>query len=379
MNDMEALDRLIAMEVTRASAPPRPVDDAAVFAAITVTQFPRWRFQSMFSAAKFAAAGALVALFGGFLLAGALPPSPDRAAVPAALATGEPASSADPSPSAPSDSTTDVVEPLREVYEATARLIVDPGPDPSVQDIALAERALVRYAATVASRGVVDGVIAQLGLDESPETLLDRISTSTDEYTLELAISARDEDPEAARLLAMTLGDEMRARVRELLITDEVKAADAAIAANRQSIRRLQSRLDALSRKNNKTKQDRSEIIALAGQISALQRDIQFYQPSSRAFVRNRLDWFERPITPRSPVEPGARQEAVIPTIDVVVAARRIEQGTIIESEMLSVRSIPTDLTNEMALTDRASAVGRVAAIDILPFQPISPNMLVAD
>ena len=45
-------------------------------------------------------------------------------------------------------------------------------------------------------------------------------------------------------------------------------------------------------------------MIALAGQINALQRDIQFYQPSSRAFVRNRLDWLERPTTPQSPVEP---------------------------------------------------------------------------
>jgi flagella basal body P-ring formation protein FlgA len=177
----------------------------------------------------------------------------------------------------------------------------------------------------------------------------------------------------------MTLGDEMRDRVRELLITPEVKAADAAIAANRQSIRRLQSRLDQLSRKNKKTRVDRSEIIALAGQISALQRDIQFYQPSSRAFVRNRLDWWERPTAPQSPVEPGARQEAVIPTRDVVIAARSIEQGTSIESEMLTLRTIPMDATNEMALTDRASTVGKVAAIDILANQMISPNMLVAE
>ena len=43
----------------------------------------------------------------------------------------------------------------------------------------------------------------------------------------------------------------------------------------------------------------------------------------------------------------------------------------------LAVRSVPVDLTNEMALRDPAEALGKVAAIDILPFQMITPNLLV--
>jgi hypothetical protein len=70
MTDMDALDRLIAKEVLRASPPPRPVDDAAIFTVIITTQSPKWRFQSMFSATKFVIAGAIVALFGGYLLSG---------------------------------------------------------------------------------------------------------------------------------------------------------------------------------------------------------------------------------------------------------------------------------------------------------------------
>ena len=190
------------------------------------------------------------------------------------------------------------------VYEATARLLVNPGPDPDLQSLSLAQSVAVRYADQTLSRSVAEAVIEELGLTESPESLTDRISTSTDEQTLELTIDARDGTPEAARLLALALGDEMRQRVRDLVTTDEVKAADTAIAANQQSIRTLQNRLNQLTRKPNKTDVDRSEIIALAGQISVLQRDIQSYQPSSRAFVRNRLDWVERPTAPQSPVEP---------------------------------------------------------------------------
>jgi hypothetical protein len=45
------------------------VNDAAIYDAITATQSPKWRFPSMFSAAKLVTAGVIVALFGGFLLA----------------------------------------------------------------------------------------------------------------------------------------------------------------------------------------------------------------------------------------------------------------------------------------------------------------------
>jgi flagella basal body P-ring formation protein FlgA len=71
--------------------------------------------------------------------------------------------------------------------------------------------------------------------------------------------------------------------------------------------------------------------------------------------------------------------EAVFPTRDVVVAAQGIEQGASIENEMLTQRSVPVDETTEMALTDIGSALGKVAAIDILTNQMISPNMLVAE
>jgi hypothetical protein len=65
------------------------------------------------------------------------------------------------------------------------------------------------------------------------------------------------------------------------------------------------------------------------------------------------------------------------PTRDVVLATEAIDQGASIEPEMLTVRAVPLDDTNSMALSDPASALGKVAAIDILPFQMITPNLLV--
>ena len=68
--------------------------------------------------------------------------------------------------------------------------------------------------------------------------------------------------------------------------------------------------------------------------------------------------------------------EMVIPTWDVVVATRTIEQGADIDADMVTVRSVPVDATSEMAFSDPTRVLGEVAAIDILPNQIILPNML---
>lgn len=91
MNEREldlALDRL-GVEHVRRTAPSALRDRVHVVPLETKPQswllrFPMWRFQPMFSATKFVVAGAIVALFGGFLLSGVLTqPSEER--IPAAV------------------------------------------------------------------------------------------------------------------------------------------------------------------------------------------------------------------------------------------------------------------------------------------------------
>jgi hypothetical protein len=80
MDDMNAFERQVARDAARDVGPVRPVDDLAIFNAITTTQSPKWRFQSMFGATKFVVAGVIVALFGGFLLSGVLTQPSDESA-----------------------------------------------------------------------------------------------------------------------------------------------------------------------------------------------------------------------------------------------------------------------------------------------------------
>jgi len=69
---------------------------------------------------------------------------------------------------------------------------------------------------------------------------------------------------------------------------------------------------------------------------------------------------------------------AVFPTRDIVIAANQITAREPIDALDLTVRAVPIDDTNATAYTDRNQVVNEIAAIDILPFQPITPNMLAS-
>ena len=85
MVDMNALERQLSDESLRIVGPARPVDDLAVFDVVTAADRQGgWGF-TMLSAVKFVAAGLVVALFGGFLLASVLTAPQEDEVLPAAV------------------------------------------------------------------------------------------------------------------------------------------------------------------------------------------------------------------------------------------------------------------------------------------------------
>ena len=83
MDDMTTFEHRLANDLNQMAGPGRHIDAMAMVRAVS-TQSPTRRFQSMFSATKFVVAGAIVALFGGFLLSGVLTQQPIEEAAPAA-------------------------------------------------------------------------------------------------------------------------------------------------------------------------------------------------------------------------------------------------------------------------------------------------------
>jgi Flp pilus assembly protein CpaB len=69
---------------------------------------------------------------------------------------------------------------------------------------------------------------------------------------------------------------------------------------------------------------------------------------------------------------------ATIPTHDIVVAAQLIDARDTIEPGMVTLLTVPRDASNETAFKDVTEVTAKVAAISILPNQPITPNMLAS-
>ena len=85
MTDMTAFERRVADGMLHRAGPVRPVDDLAIYESVTAaSRSQRWGF-TMFSALKFVVASVIVALFGGFLLAGVLTTPQGDEMAPAAV------------------------------------------------------------------------------------------------------------------------------------------------------------------------------------------------------------------------------------------------------------------------------------------------------
>ena len=97
MNDMNDFEQQLAGGLGQLAGPRRSVDATAIARDVIAAQSPQWRFGSMFSATKVPVAGAVLALFGGFLLSGVLTQQPSDDRLPAVGASASATTQAEPS------------------------------------------------------------------------------------------------------------------------------------------------------------------------------------------------------------------------------------------------------------------------------------------
>lgn len=126
MDDRKTFEHEIAAVIQRAVGPPRPIDAMRVARAAAAAPSPRWTLRSVLGATRLVAAGAVVALFGGILLAGALTMQSDDDPAPIVGASA----SAGPTAEARSDGAQ-----TAEGLDATTRSDILPGVDLVVEAI----------------------------------------------------------------------------------------------------------------------------------------------------------------------------------------------------------------------------------------------------
>ncbi len=137
MNDLDAALRATYQVRSHTPEPPDLLDEVLAIPDLDIPQQQRWlspttgRLQSMFSATKLVAAGAIVALFGGFLLSGVLTqPSEDRPPVVGASASAT-------TQAEPTEATTSEPEPTQEVEAEDSTTTPDllPGVDLVTEEV----------------------------------------------------------------------------------------------------------------------------------------------------------------------------------------------------------------------------------------------------
>ncbi len=208
------------------------------------------------------------------------------------------------------------------VYEATARLMVSPGAAPSGDDLNLAESAAVRYAGQAVSRGVAEAVIAELGLPENAKSLLARTSTAVTEDSFAAGHQRSRRGPGSRPPDCTDL--RQRDGAARQVHTPHPRGEDGRPSHRGQQAADQES-LEPLRLTPAEAEQDgagpRAPSSTCPVQISALELNNQALQPSSSAFVRNRLDWVEQPTDARIT---GGTASAVL---DAACARRRRHAG----------------------------------------------------
>lgn len=116
-------------------------------------------------------------------------------------------------------------------YQSTTRIVVltkQEGNSLTNADLQASSLLTKDYAELIQSRTVLESVIAQMGLDESYESMQGKVAVSMLSDTRMLAISVTDEDPFEAAKIADTVREEASVHIQEVMDTEAVNVVDAA-------------------------------------------------------------------------------------------------------------------------------------------------------
>ena len=172
---------------------------------------------------------------------------------------------------------------LPSVYEATTTLLVQPAQDTKTSEytaLITAERLALTYSRMLKGRPVLDAVISQMGLEKTPEELVEKIKAEPIKDTQLIQLTVWDSSPEQATLLANTIAEAFIAHIQT--IQTERFAG---------SLKSIQDYLNAVSSKIEET---RSEIQYLSAkkitgeaELTRLETQLAEYRSDYREFQRN--------------------------------------------------------------------------------------------
>jgi capsular exopolysaccharide synthesis family protein len=202
-------------------------------------------------------------------------------------------------------------------YEAKATLIVGTslsGANPDYNQLLVSQRLSSTYAAIATTHDVMAEVIQKLGLEDTPELLVKRVSVTTSEDTSLLEVTARDTDPTRAAAIANALAERLiaaspavRGQQAELLasVENDLKAISADIAST-------QAKIDELLANSSRTPAEETTLQTLQSRVVSLRATSATLLSYASSQSSNLLTVVQPALAPATPIPSRAQLNAVL-------------------------------------------------------------------
>jgi non-specific protein-tyrosine kinase len=254
------------------------------------------------------------------------------------------------------------------VYEGRAQLIVGQSlsaANPDYTQLLVAEGLSETYAAVAKTRPILEGVIEELGLRDTPEALATRVSVNAVQNTSFLVISARDTDPVRAAAIANEIGDRLIAAspaIQGVGASDLQASIERDLEAIRSLIDTTQARYEELIADTNRTPAENEELQTLEERLVSLRATYATLLTYSSGGASNILSVVEPAAVPTNPVSPTV----LLNTILAAFLALLIVAGVVFMAEQLDDSIKTSEMVQEVtglsslgAITNNRSERGK--------------------
>jgi len=197
----------------------------------------------------------------------------------------------------------------QKVYESKATLIVGQAlsaTNPDYTQLLVAQSLSTTYAAIAKTRPILEAVIEELGLEDTPDQLAERVRVEAPTSSTMLFITALDADPAQAARIANTLGDRLIAASPTIQGREAEfqKSIDADLAETQALIGSTQARVEALAALEVRTAEQEAQLAALEGRLASLRSTYATLITFSSGTASNLLTVVEPGGVSTSPVAP---------------------------------------------------------------------------
>lgn len=212
------------------------------------------------------------------------------------------------------------------VYEARATLIVGQsltGVNPNYEQLLTSQRLSTTYAAVATTRPMLEAVIDELGLDQTPDEMKALVKANAPADSTLITITVQDTDPERAAATANALAAQLIAASPAIQgrQADLQKSIEADLKATQVQIEATQARLEALTSIERRTAAQEAELATLEGRLVSLRSTYATLLSFSSGSSSNLISVIEPAVPPTSPISPRPLMNALLAALIGLVVA----------------------------------------------------------